>query len=47
MKQHEELVAFAENNVVPYIGTWIETADDILSRTGEIVVPYIGTWIET
>ena len=33
--------------VVPYIGTWIETnlglSDEILKG----VVPYIGTWIET
>ena len=33
--------------VVPYIGTWIETAY-IRARKDEIlVVPYIGTWIET
>ena len=34
-------------NVVPYIGTWIET-DQILSGINSVsVVPYIGTWIET
>ena len=34
-------------DVVPYIGTWIET--DWLPSPGGIakVVPYIGTWIET
>ena len=33
--------------VVPYIGTWIETSyGKKISRCPE-VVPYIGTWIET
>ena len=33
--------------VVPYIGTWIETGRE--NDAGFIirVVPYIGTWIET
>ena len=33
--------------VVPYIGTWIETAEYIEGFCGRKVVPYIGTWIET
>ena len=33
--------------VVPYIGTWIETAIHYLSLYLYLVVPYIGTWIET
>ena len=33
--------------VVPYIGTWIETAVAACVIPGAIVVPYIGTWIET
>ena len=34
-------------NVVPYIGTWIETFVDPIPEQRKIVVPYIGTWIET
>ena len=33
--------------VVPYIGTWIETMIVILNISVIAVVPYIGTWIET
>ena len=33
--------------VVPYIGTWIETGAFSQSPILGIVVPYIGTWIET
>ena len=34
--------------VVPYIGTWIETAIENQNwQLQEQVVPYIGTWIET
>ena len=33
--------------VVPYIGTWIETRYLGLLKTCPLVVPYIGTWIET
>ena len=33
--------------VVPYIGTWIETAVLFYARLSVCVVPYIGTWIET
>ena len=33
--------------VVPYIGTWIETNCLFFDYTTKIVVPYIGTWIET
>ena len=33
--------------VVPYIGTWIETAFNKQYGKEEGVVPYIGTWIET
>ena len=33
--------------VVPYIGTWIETAMRALEAELTVVVPYIGTWIET
>ena len=33
--------------VVPYIGTWIETAVMARLRDAGLVVPYIGTWIET
>ena len=33
--------------VVPYIGTWIETLEDAENLEKEKVVPYIGTWIET
>ncbi len=34
-------------DVVPYIGTWIETMSEGVTDKPEIVVPYIGTWIET
>ena len=33
--------------VVPYIGTWIETLERNNTLQLEKVVPYIGTWIET
>ena len=36
-----------DNFVVPYIGTWIETLEDIVGLQKTLVVPYIGTWIET
>ena len=31
--------------VVPYIGTWIETVDNRYACPSESVVPYIGTCI--
>ena len=34
-------------SVVPYIGTWIETAYIRDHKDVILVVPYIGTWIET
>ncbi len=33
--------------VVPYIGTWIETFATMQKQMADMVVPYIGTWIET
>ena len=33
--------------VVPYIGTWIETSYLKTKEYETVVVPYIGTWIET
>ena len=33
--------------VVPYIGTWIETQEECGAFEPFTVVPYIGTWIET
>ena len=35
------------HEVVPYIGTWIETLFPLQHPTQSHVVPYIGTWIET
>ena len=35
------------HNVVPYIGTWIETQFSATPKRKTKVVPYIGTWIET
>ena len=37
----------SQSEVVPYIGTWIETENIALSVERNRVVPYIGTWIET
>ena len=34
-------------DVVPYIGTWIETSGTTTTPASPTVVPYIGTWIET
>ena len=34
-------------DVVPYIGTWIETCTFQRTNKKKVVVPYIGTWIET
>ena len=40
--------AFVPNpEVVPYIGTWIETIGICYVGGLDAVVPYIGTWIET
>ena len=36
-----------KKDVVPYIGTWIETVTIFMFRQNSNVVPYIGTWIET
>ena len=36
-----------KKDVVPYIGTWIETAIFHFLCSSVRVVPYIGTWIET
>ena len=36
-----------KGNVVPYIGTWIETRIEDRFGKDAVVVPYIGTWIET
>ena len=36
-----------DRQVVPYIGTWIETSVDSTTIFQPQVVPYIGTWIET
>ena len=38
---------YKRRNVVPYIGTWIETEGKSLDTVFGYVVPYIGTWIET
>ena len=35
------------SEVVPYIGTWIETIMLRYHLQLQWVVPYIGTWIET
>ena len=35
------------SEVVPYIGTWIETYFRSREQYLKNVVPYIGTWIET
>ena len=37
----------AQVEVVPYIGTWIETRQRYSGHPSRYVVPYIGTWIET
>ena len=38
---------FRSFEVVPYIGTWIETLKYSRDFIQLPVVPYIGTWIET
>ena len=40
-------VPITGNEVVPYIGTWIETWVKSTLIPSPSVVPYIGTWIET
>ena len=32
--------------VVPYVGTWIEIALQLVAERCSRVVPYVGTWIE-
>ena len=34
------------NNVVPYVGTWIEIHLLCIYYESDQVVPYVGTWIE-
>ena len=34
------------DNVVPYVGTWIEISSGSISLYRGQVVPYVGTWIE-
>ena len=34
-------------NVVPLVGTWIETGERISDADEHEVVPLVGTWIET
>ena len=42
------MATYQERLVVPYIGTWIETAENAgYGARLKQVVPYIGTWIET
>ena len=33
--------------VTPFVGVWIETANDKLSEYYDIVTPFVGVWIET
>ena len=33
--------------VAPYVGAWIETADNMSVRHTYLVAPYVGAWIET
>ncbi len=32
--------------VVPFVGTWIEIPSRLAMRSGGFVVPFVGTWIE-
>ena len=45
--KHNRDTLFRLHDVVPYIGTWIETVSMIARVAKALVVPYIGTWIET
>ena len=47
MKQDTVIRLQNEIDVVPYIGTWIETEGGYEGEVLLTVVPYIGTWIET
>ena len=47
MKQIYQSQVNGDFGVVPYIGTWIETARRVRETDAKVVVPYIGTWIET
>ena len=35
------------SDVAPYVGAWIETANDGFSSIEFTVAPYVGAWIET
>ena len=35
-----------QNQVVPYVGTWIEIFEKMELFQEKKVVPYVGTWIE-
>ena len=47
MKPDQAWTVTGKTNVVPYIGTWIETGHYCVDCDCCHVVPYIGTWIET
>ena len=34
-------------NVAPYVGAWIETLNEKLTKEKLNVAPYVGAWIET
>ena len=36
-----------QNDVAPYVGAWIETANESNVRANSGVAPYVGAWIET
>ena len=42
-----DFISADNTEVVPYIGTWIETLPISRVVVPRLVVPYIGTWIET
>ena len=47
MKPNQNQQKKSWKQVVPYIGTWIETGIKNGLKLMLMVVPYIGTWIET
>ena len=45
-RNKKELEKLDVEDVVPYVGTWIEISRSLLHIVIDRVVPYVGTWIE-
>ena len=44
---HHDIQLFAEYEVTPFVGVWIETPVIIDAENKRLVTPFVGVWIET